>query len=419
LTAPADGSTATPIADPNGRDRLRVLRVIGRLNMGGPAHQAALLSGRRFFPDRYETLLVHGTPAAGEASLAELAEEEGATMRFVDELRQPVHPLRDSQALLKLIRVARAFKPDIVHTHTAKAGFLGRQAALAVRPRPVVVHTYHGHVLEGYFGPAKARLYLELERALARVSDRLLGVSQATVDDLMRLGVAPPERFRVIPLGLDLDPLAGPSEKLRAASRGELRVGGEEILLAFVGRVVPIKRLDLLLRALAQAREPEPRLRLAVVGDGDERPQLERRAAELGIAADVLFLGYRRELRPIFAAADIAVLSSDNEGTPVSLIEAAAAGLPAVATDVGGVREVVGEETGILVPRGDVAALAGALVEMAADAQRRERCGRAARRRALGRYGADRLLGDIDELYSELVDARGRGRGSLAGLRSN
>jgi glycosyltransferase involved in cell wall biosynthesis len=394
------------LADSNDRHRLRVLRIIGRLNMGGPAHQAALLSGRRFHLDRYETLLVHGSLAAGEASLAELAEAEGATMRFVPELRQPVQPLRDSHALLKLIRLAQAFKPDIVHTHTAKAGFLGRQAALAVRPRPVIVHTYHGHVLEGYFGAAKARLYRELERALARVSDRLIGVSQATVDDLVRLGIAPSERFSVIPLGLDLDLLAEPSETLRLASRGELGVGVDEILLVFVGRIVPIKRLDLLLLALAQARESEPRLRLVVVGDGDERQALERQAVELGIAADVFFLGYRRELRPIFAAADVAVLSSDNEGTPVSMIEAAAAGLPAVATDVGGVREVVSEETGVLVPRGDGAALASAMVEMAADAPRRESCGSAARRRAIGRYGAERLLGDIDALYRELVAVR-------------
>jgi glycosyltransferase involved in cell wall biosynthesis len=387
-------------------DRLRVLRVIGRLNMGGPAHQAALLSGRRFDPERYETLLVHGTLAPGEASLAELAEEEGAAMHYVPELRQPVHPLHDSQALLKLIRIARSFKPDIVHTHTAKAGFLGRQAALAVRPRPAIVHTFHGHVLEGYFGAAKARLYLELERALARVSDRLIGVSQATVDDLVRLGVAPRERFTVLPLGLDLDPLAELDVASKPAARRELGVGAEEILLVFVGRVVPIKRLDVLLRALAQARESEPRLRLAVVGDGDERQGLERQATEPGIAADVRFLGYRRELRPVFDAADVAVLSSDNEGTPVSLIEAAAAGLPAVATDVGGVGEVVSAETGVLVPRGDAAALAGAMVEMAADPQRRERCGRAARRRAVGRYGAARLLGDMDALYQELAAAR-------------
>jgi glycosyltransferase involved in cell wall biosynthesis len=396
----------SPGADSERGERLRVLQVIGRLNMGGPAHIAALLSGRRFDRDRYETLLVHGSLAPGEESLAGLAEEEGATMRHLPELQQPVQPLRDAMALAKLIRLVRRFRPDVVHTHTAKAGFLGRQAALALRPRPALVHTYHGHVLEGYFGAAKSRLYLEMERALARVSDCLIGVSQATVDDLVRLGVAPPSKFRVLPLGLDLDRLAELPGELRASSRAELGIGEGEILLVFVGRIVPIKRLDLLLEALAGARKADPRLRLAVVGDGGERPQLERQAAELGIAADVLFLGYRRELRPVFAAADLAVLSSDNEGTPVSLIEAAAAGLPAVATDVGGVREVVGEDTGILTPQGDATALARAIAEMAGDPERRKRYGTAARQHAIGRYGADRLLSDVDALYRELVTTR-------------
>jgi glycosyltransferase involved in cell wall biosynthesis len=395
-----------PAADSENGGRLRVLQVIGRLNMGGPAHIAALLSGRRFDPGRYETRLVHGSLAPGEESLAELAEEEGATMRHLPELQQPVQPLRDGQALAKLARLVRDFRPHLVHTHTAKAGFLGRQAGLAVRPRPALVHTYHGHVLEGYFGAPKSRLYLEMERALARVSDCLIGVSQATVDDLVRLGVAPPSKFRVLPLGLDLDRLAQLPGELRAPSRAELGIDEDEVLLVFVGRVVPIKRLDLLLRALAGAREADPRLRLAVVGDGGERPQLERQAAELGIAADVLFLGYRRELRPIFAAADLAVLSSDNEGTPVSLIEAAAAGLPAVSTDVGGVREVVGEDTGILVPRDDPAALAAAIAELAADPDRRNRCGEAARQHAINSYGAKRLLSDVDALYRELIATR-------------
>src|SRR5258705_2343285 len=273
--------------DLGGDKRLRVLRVIGRLNMGGPAHQAGLLSGRRFDPERYETLLVHGSLAPGEASLAEIAEQEGATMRFLPELQQPVHPLNDSRALLKLTRLARAFKPDVVHTHTAKAGFLGRQAALMVRPRPAIVHTYHGHVLEGYFGAAKARVYLELERALGRVSDRLIGVSQATVDDLVRLGAAPRDKFRVIPLGLDLDRFAEPAAGLRSETRDELGVGAGEILLVFIGRFAPIKRLGLLVEAFGEARKSDSRLRLAVVGDGDERAELEGQAAKIGVGGDL------------------------------------------------------------------------------------------------------------------------------------
>lgn len=384
-------------------ERVRVLRVIGRLNMGGPAHQAALLSGRRFFADRYETLLVYGSLPEGEASLADLSHEEGATMRYLPDLRQAVRPASDAMALAKLVRIVRRFRPHVVHTHTAKAGFIGRQAALAVRPRPAIVHTFHGHVLEGYFGPAKARLYLELERALARVSDCLVGVSQATVDDLVRLGVAPRERFRVLPLGLDLQPLAEIDTGLRSVARGELGIDSGDVLLIFVGRMAPIKRLDVLLRAVAGARLDDPRIRLALVGDGEERLGLERLARELSIERDVLFLGYRRELRPLFSAADVAVLSSDNEGTPVSLIEAGAAGLPAVATDAGGVREVVGEEAGIVVPRGDTEALAAGMTRLAGDADERERRGRAAQERVVERYGAERLLGDIDALYVELL----------------
>jgi glycosyltransferase involved in cell wall biosynthesis len=262
------GARGDRVVDLSDSGRLRVLQIIGRLNMGGPAHIAALLAGRRLDPGRYDTLLVHGSLAPGEASLSDLAEEEGAAMRFVGELQQPVNPVRDSQALLKLVRLVRDFKPHIVHTHLAKAGFLGRQAALTVRPRPVIVHTYHGHVLEGYFGARRAALYLRLERAMARVSDRLIGVSQATVDDLVRLGVAAPDKFRVIRLGLDLEPLAGLEVGEGLALRAELGLGYDHVLLAFVGRVVPIKRLDLLLRALAQARESEPRLRLAPGSNG-------------------------------------------------------------------------------------------------------------------------------------------------------
>jgi glycosyltransferase involved in cell wall biosynthesis len=391
---------------PGPAGRPRVLQVIGRLNMGGPAHVAALLAGRRLAAAGYETLLVHGSLAPGEASLADLAEREGAPTRFLGDLRQPVSPLHDSRALLSLIRLARAFRPDVVHTHTAKAGFLGRGAALALRPRPAIVHTYHGHVLEGYFGAAKSRLYLELERALARPSDCLTAVSRATVDDLVRLGVAPAAKLRVLPLGLELDRLAAIDDEARRRRRAELGIGAGDVVLVFVGRVVPIKRLELLLRALALARESEPRLRLALVGDGEERPVLERLAAQLGVAAAADFLGYRRELAPIFAAADVAVLCSDNEGTPVSLIEAAAAGLPAVATEVGGVREVVGDDAGLLVPAGDAPALAGALLRMAADRGLRRSRGEAARRRALRDFGAERLLRDADALYRELIAAR-------------
>ena len=376
--------------------------------MGGPAHQAALLSGRRFFPDRYETLLVHGRLAPGEESAAYLSEREGARMLYLPDLVQPIDARHDPVALAKLTRIARRFRPHIVHTHTAKAGFLGRQAAvLAGAPRPKIVHTFHGHVLEGYFGRAKNALYRGLERALAKRTDRLIGVSEATVSDLVRLGVADRERFAVVPLGLDLDRFARSRQAAhREAAREELGVRDDEVLCTFVGRVVPIKRLDLLLEAIAEARNRDQRVRLLIVGDGEQRPALEVLAERLGIGAAVHFAGYRDDLASVWAASDIAVLSSANEGTPVSLIEAAAAGVPAVAADVGGVRETLARDGSIVVPPADTSALADSIAALASDPDRRARLGERARRHALAHFDAARLLGDIDGLYRELLGSR-------------
>jgi glycosyltransferase involved in cell wall biosynthesis len=381
-----------------------VLQVIARLNLGGPAHQVSLLSGRRLDPSRYETLLIHGHLAAGEESMADLAAKEGARMRYLPSLRQEVFPPRDLRALGSLIRVIRQFRPQIVHTHTAKAGFLGRQAALlAGPPRPRLVHTYHGHVLEGYFGALKSTAYRGLERRMARLTDSLVAVSQATVDDLVRLGIAPRDRFRVIPMGIDLSPFVRLDGDADQGLRRELGISADEVLFTYVGRVVPIKRLDLLLRGFARARTNEARVRLVVVGDGETRPQLERLTRELGIAETVSFLGYRRDLVPIAAAGDVAILSSDNEGTPVSLIEAGAAATPAVATAVGGVAEVVTPDSGLLVPAGDEAALAASILRLAEDSELRHRMGQRAREYVLNRFSAERLISDMDALYQELL----------------
>jgi glycosyltransferase involved in cell wall biosynthesis len=379
------------------------MRVIARLNMGGPAHHVGFLSGL-LDPERYESVLFHGEVGSGEASLATTADRFGVKRVTVPGLRPELRPLDDLRALFSLIRYVRRFRPDIVHTHTAKAGMLGRLAArIAGRPRPVIVHTYHGHVLEGYFGPLRNGFYRMLERRLARISNVLIGVSSATVDDLVRLRIADRSRFRVIPIGLDLEPFVLADAEAGAAFREESGATADDVLLTFVGRLAPIKRVDVLLRALARARGLGAPVRLTIVGDGELRPALERLARDLGIAEHVYFAGYREDMVTVAVAADVAVLSSDNEGTPVALIEAAAAATPAATTGVGGVADVVTVETGLVVPPGDSDELGDVIALLAGDASLRAQMGARARDHVRRRFSVERLVGDIDRLYSELL----------------
>ena len=362
-----------------------MLRVIARMNIGGPAHHVSMLSGR-LDGTRFQTLLAFGSLGPGEGSFESLARSEGCVVTKIPGLSPRMRPHADMRALIGLIRLIGAYRPAIVHTHTAKAGFVGRfAAALAPKPRPLIVHTYHGHVLEGYFGPVLSAVYRFLERRLARISACLIGVSQATVDDLVRLRVAPRERFRVVPIGLDLRRFLEPSAEAAAALRDQCGAGADEVLLGFVGRLVPIKRVDLVLRAVATLRGEGVPIRLMIVGDGPERASLEQLALRLGIGDVAHFVGYLPDTSAAAAAAEIAILASDNEGTPVALIEAAAAGRPAVATAVGGVADVVIPGTGVLVPAGDHVALADAVARLARDAELRAEMGARAREHVVGR----------------------------------
>lgn len=391
---------------PPGEPPVRVLRLIARMNLGGPAHHVAQLTAG-LDPRRYETLLVTGSVGRGEAEFA----CDDVSMRRIDSLGPDTRPIQDFRTLLALIRLIRVYRPDIVETHTSKAGLLGRTAALfARRPRPVVIHTYHGHVLRGYFGATKSSAYRFLERSLARVSDLLICVSQATVDELVLLGVAPRSKFAVVPLGLALGPFLSLDLAPESAFREEVGAGEEDVLFTFTGRLVQIKRPDTMLKALAIARERGASVRVAVVGDGELRSGLEQLARQLGCSDYVDFLGYRRDLVRIASGSDAALLTSDNEGTPVALIEAAAAGRPTVATRVGGVPDIVVGEAGLLAPSGDEDALAVNMVRLAEDPGLRRRMGLRAREHVRDRFSVSRLLTQVDELYGSLLKARERAR---------
>lgn len=374
--------------------------------MGGPAlHVAYLTAGLR---DRgYDTTLVAGTLARGEDSMAFVADGLGVDVVTIPELGREISPFRDVLATLRLAGLIRRERPQILHTHTAKAGTVGRAAALlagSARP-PIVVHTFHGHVLRGYFGPLRSRFFRGLERRLARDSTALVAVSPQVRDDLVGLGVAPAGKFAVVRLGIELGERVGAADD-RAETRRYLGISDGRFAVGWVGRMTAVKRGDDVLEGFKLLRDRGVDATLCLVGDGPDRPQLERRAHELGIVRDTLFLGYQEDVAPLYAAFDALVLPSGNEGTPVSVIEALAAGRPVVATRVGGVPDVVRDgEDGFLVDAGATGELAERLGRLAADPELRERLGAAGRARVLPRYAVGRLVEDVDRLYRSLLIA--------------
>jgi glycosyltransferase involved in cell wall biosynthesis len=386
---------------------VRVLRVIARLNMGGPALHVAYLSAG-LAQRGYDTTLVAGRLAPGEDSMAFVAERLGVPVVRIEELSRDISPLRDAIAVRRLANLIRAERPQILHTHTAKAGAIGRLAAVLAgnaKP-PIVLHTFHGHVLKGYFGPVRSAAFRRLERWLARVSTALIAVSPQVRDDLVAMGVAPPERFTVIRLGIEFDQRVAEDGERRAETRRLLGIPPESFVVGWIGRMTGVKRTEDAVLAFRHLRDAGVDARLCLVGDGPDRASVERRAHELGVMRHTLFLGFQEDVAPFYAAFDALVLPSLNEGTPVSAIEALAASRAVVATRVGGVPDVVRDgKDGFLVDPGGVEDLAARLARLAADPALREQMGAAGRDRVLKRYAVDRLVDDVDSLYRSLLRA--------------
>ena len=392
---------------PKSEPGIKVLRVIARLNMGGPAlHVAYLTAG--LAKRGYDTTLVAGSLARGEDSMAFVADGLGLDVVRIDELGREISPLRDLRATFRLARLIRRERPQILHTHTAKAGTVGRVAALLAGSRrpPIIVHTFHGHVLRGYFGPVRTWFFRALERWLAARTTALIAVSPQVRDDLVSLGVAARDRFVVVRLGIELDERVAPGQDSREESRRYLGIPAERFAVGWIGRMTAVKRTDDVLAAFKRLHDEGVDAVLCMVGDGPDRTQLEQRAHELGVIRNTVFLGYQEDVAPFYAAFDVLVLPSSNEGTPVSAIEALAAGRPVVATRVGGVPDVVRDgEDGFLVETGDTVELADRLAQLARDPALRERMGEQGRARVLPRYAVDRLVEDVDRLYRSLLEA--------------
>lgn len=395
-------------------ERHRVARIITRLNIGGPSIQAINLS-HDLRARGFDTCLIHGRLAGGEGDMTTLLPTVAGETLYIDDLVRPVTPLRDLRALWRIYRALCRWQPHIVHTHMAKAGSLGRLAAHAYnliggRSRHArLVHTYHGHVFEGYFGSPSTRLFLTIERFLAKRTDALIAISSQVRNDLLQTySLATERQIHMIPLGFNLDRLLAIGDAQRREARAALGVPEGSIVIATVGRLTAIKQHTLFLDMAGRLARRSDRYLFLVVGDGELRTALESQAGKQGIDGRTRFLGWRGDLDTIYGATDVFVLTSRNEGTPVALIEAMAAGVASVSTDVGGVRDVItGAELGALVPFGDAGVLADAVSSLADASSRREEIGRAARASVRERFHAKRLLDDIERLYWQLLENGG------------
>jgi glycosyltransferase involved in cell wall biosynthesis len=387
------------------KGKIRVMLVIARLNIGGPASHIILLTAG-LDPAQFESTLITGVEATYEGNMLDLAAQKGVQPLVIPELGREISLLKDCGTLVKLYRLFRDRRPHIVHTHTAKAGTVGRLAA-RLAGVPVVVHTFHGHVFHDYFGPLQTRIFIGIERFLAALSDRIVTVSESQRRELVAYGVASLDKIVVVPLGFELDELFN-CESRQGQLRQELGISEEIPLVGIVARLTAIKNHRLFLEAARLVLQAGQEAMFLVVGDGELRTELEAYAAELDLKERVIFTGWRRDLPRVYADLDVVVLSSLNEGTPGSLIEAMAAARPVVATRVGGVPDVVfDKESGYLVQSRNAEELARGILDLLQVPDKAREMGLAGRAAVHPQYASETLLANMKQLYLELLREKG------------
>lgn len=377
---------------------IRVLNMVARLNVGGPAIHVTLITARLGSPT-FESTLVAGKVGEAEGDMSYYAAQHGVVPIIIPELGRELHPVWDLVTLWKAYRLIRRIKPDIITTHTAKAGFIGRLAG-RLAGVPVIVHTFHGHVFHGYFSPLKTRFFILLERIAGRMSDTIITLTEGQRNGLAdTYRIAPRSKFTVMPYGLDLDGFARAPRKT-GQFRRMWNIPADAPLVTIVGRLVPVKNHALFLEAAVKVLAEIPQARFAIVGDGELRQELEAQVDALAVRQAMTFTGWQREVEPVYADSDQLVISSVNEGTPFTVIEAMATGCPVVATSVGGLPDFLDHgRLGALVPSGNADALANAIVQTL----RTPPDAKQLRTLIVERYGIARLGRDLEGLYHTLL----------------
>ena len=407
--------------------KIKIVRIIARLNVGGPARHVVWLT-KELQTNEFESVLLTGRVPKGEEDMSYFAAENAVEPVFIEQMSRELS-LKDIVSLWKIYRELKREKPDIIHTHTAKAGTVGRIAGFFYRwltwrtligkPRCVkTVHTFHGHVFHSYYGNLKTKIFLFIEKILARfATDKIVVISRQQFEEIHeRFGVGKKEQFEIIPLGIDLKPFASWRARQNILPQ-EVSARNDEILVGLVGRLTEVKNHSLFLKVakIYGEKTDVPKLKFIIVGDGHLKEKLEREAETLGVKDSIVFLGNRPDADVFYAGLNIVALTSLNEGTPLSLIEAMANEKAVIASNVGGVVDLLGKvveqregfqlcERGVSSSSGDAEGFYQGLLYLANNAKMREILGQRGKNFVETQYSKDRLVSDVKNLYRQLVE---------------
>ncbi len=388
----------------------KVLRILNRFNIGGPTYNAAYLS--KYLSNNFETKLIGGEKCENEDSSEYILKEMGIKPIIIKEMQRKINPRKDLIAYRKIKQIIKEYKPDIVHTHASKAGMLGRLAAINTNV-PIIIHTFHGHVFHSYFNAYKTQLFKEIERKLANKSSKIIAISEKQQYELSEVyKIAEKDKFSVIPLGFDLTKFHENIDYKRIKFRKEYKIANDEIAIAIVGRLAPIKNHSLFLKAIKFViNNSSKKIRAFIVGDGESRKDITKKAKELGLSysfkkekADINFTSWITDVDCVYAGVDIVTLTSLNEGTPVSLIEAQAANKPVLSTKVGGIENVVIEEkTGLLANTNDSYDYSNKLLKLVENNEFRFKLSTQGWINVKEKYSYESLIRNTENLYNELL----------------
>ena len=388
----------------------KVLRILNRFNIGGPTYNAAYLS--KYLSSDFETKLIGGEKCESEDSSEYILREMGIKPVIIKEMQRKINPRKDLIAYRKIKQIIKEYKPDIVHTHASKAGMLGRLAAINTNV-PIIIHTFHGHIFHSYFNAYKTKFFKEIERKLANRSSKIIAISEKQQYELSEVHkIAQKDKFSVIPLGFDLTKFHENTDYKRTKFRNDYKIADDEIAIAIVGRLAPIKNHSLFLKAIKFVVDnSSKKIRAFIIGDGESRKEIIKKAEMLGLdysfkkeKATINFTSWITDVDCVYAGVDIVTLTSLNEGTPVSLIEAQAANKPVLSTKVGGIENVViSEKTGLLANIDDTFDYSNKLLKLVENNDFRYNLSKQGWQNVKEKYSYESLIRNTENLYNELL----------------